>query len=345
MIMDEQSRRNRQGKIVQFPNLKKRLIEEGMLALQNKQFQNAYHFLSDARELDPFNPEITIGIVLCLIEMGDLQEAKQTCKKILQEDIGDYFHVLQIYLTILIQLREYNEVTSTIEAVLEENHIPSQYAENFYQLLDFSRKMNEDSRKAKVDVSEENNEIHTAVHKINEGTLNDQYRTIQSLKDYRIQPILKALKDFLIDPEKHPVLKTMILQLLIERGVEEETIVEKFGQTLTIHPKTLENTFQDQSYGERVLQLVENNLGNNNPTLFELLKDLWYRHLYVLFPFHPEPEDPKQWAAALHIVGYEFHSMNTTVKEIIQMYDINQSQLTTAMEKIKKIEEISFLQM
>lgn len=57
-----------------------------------------------------------------------------------------YFTVLQVYMTILIQLKKYEEVKSTIEAVLEENQLPAESAEQFYKLLDFSRKMTDPDR-------------------------------------------------------------------------------------------------------------------------------------------------------------------------------------------------------
>ncbi|MFX0112841.1 tetratricopeptide repeat protein, partial [Bacillus pumilus] len=47
----------------------------------------------------------------------------------------------QVYMTILIQLKEYEEVKQTIEAVLAENHLPAESAEHFYKLLEFSRRM------------------------------------------------------------------------------------------------------------------------------------------------------------------------------------------------------------
>lgn len=69
------------GKIIPFPRLKERLIEEGMNALHNKQFEQALDLFLEARSWNSNHPDIEIGIALCLMELGEYQEAKQICKK------------------------------------------------------------------------------------------------------------------------------------------------------------------------------------------------------------------------------------------------------------------------
>ena len=102
-FMREKNRTN----VIPFPNLKDRLLEKGMDALKGKNFQEALIMFSDAKKLDQDQAEIHLGIALCLMELGELEDAKKVCKKMLLEDIGHYFTVLQVYLTILIQLRQY----------------------------------------------------------------------------------------------------------------------------------------------------------------------------------------------------------------------------------------------
>src|SRR5690606_8883706 len=113
-----------------FPKLKERLMEKGLEALTNKKFSEALTFLTQAQEFERGNHEIELGIVICLFEMGELEQAKENCLVMLKEDVGDYFHVLQIYVTILIQLGQYDEVKTTIEAVLDEDAVPPEYYDN-----------------------------------------------------------------------------------------------------------------------------------------------------------------------------------------------------------------------
>ena len=55
--------------------------------------------------------------------------------------IGDYFQMVDLYLTILIQLHEYQEIVITIEALLDEKEIPPEKHDHFLTILQFSRRM------------------------------------------------------------------------------------------------------------------------------------------------------------------------------------------------------------
>ncbi|MCG0041127.1 tetratricopeptide repeat protein, partial [Escherichia coli] len=79
---------------------------------------------SEAMTSDDTESDLHLGMAICFLELGELEEAASVCEKMLKEGYGHYFTVLQVYMTILIQLKKYEEVKSTIEAVLEENQLP-----------------------------------------------------------------------------------------------------------------------------------------------------------------------------------------------------------------------------
>ncbi|MFY4774691.1 tetratricopeptide repeat protein [Metabacillus sp. RGM 3146] len=326
-------------KIIPFPNLKERLIDKGMEALKSKHYQEALEFFSEAKHMDEDKAEIHLGIALCLMEMGELEEAKQVCKQMLNEDIGHYFTVLQVYLTILIQLREYEEVQLTIEAVLQENQIPAESAEQFYKLLDFSRKMNQSGD---FDIEEEEPEFENWMSSnVFMEDPNQQIQYIQSLRDRNLVKHMDTLKSLLEEPRAHPVIKTMVLQLFMENELAKEVTIYKFGESLSVIPADL-NDISDLPFTKKVLNLLDDTLGNENPTLFEAVKELWIRHLYVLFPLLPEPPEASLWAAALHKVGYGFHGIELGYEEVEEIYEISGFRLREAVEKIEKVEEMSY---
>lgn len=328
-------KKKKSSKVIPFPNLKKRLIDKGMEALKDKSFQEALSLFREAEEMDREDEaEINFGIALCLMELGQLEEAKNICKKMLMEDIGDYFTVLQVYLTILIQLRQYEEVQVTIEAVLEENRLPVQNAEQFYKLLDFSRKMNETGE---VDLDDE------YPQDINLENEHEQIMFIQSLKNQNIVKYMEQLKQILANPSSNPMIKTLILQLLMDHEIDKEVIVHKFGETMNIKPSSLTD-ISELAFTNKVLNILDDTLGNENPTLFEAVKELWIRHLYVLFPFPPAPSNEKLWAAALHIVGYEMHGIEIEMEEISELYHLSSNMIQEISRKIYQLEEISYVQ-
>ncbi|MRX74217.1 tetratricopeptide repeat protein [Bacillus lacus] len=331
---------DRKDNIIQFPHLKERFIDKGMLSLKSKNYRQALDFFSEAKKLDEDTAEIHLGIALCLMELGQLREAKEVCKKMLNEDLGHYFTVLQIYLTILIQLREYPEVQATIEAVLEENHLPAESAEQFYKLLDFSRKMN--SGETHDIIADEEEEDVMPERGFEELQIEEQLSFIQSLKDRNISQHMVLLQHILSDPQAHPLLKSMVLQLLKEHGIEKDVQVFKFGEMVLVKPSQLEDV-TDMPFTKKVLNVLEDMLGNENPALYEAVKELWVRHLFVMLPALPNPAEAKVWAAALHAAGYEMHGIHIESDEIQEMYGVPSWNIIQAKKRIFEIEEISYL--
>ncbi|WP_246940967.1 tetratricopeptide repeat protein [Bacillus pinisoli] len=329
---------NQPGNLVPFPNLKQRLLDKGMDALKHKKYQEALDLLQQTIEMDPDLEEVQLGIVVCLFELGQLEEAKEKCQVMLKQDIGDYFEVLQIYLTILVQLGQYKEVESTIEAVLQEGDFPSQTVETFYRLLDFSRKMNVNKE---VEQTQPEFEVEQLLEDI---SIADQLSIIQALRSesHGISFSYAVIDSFLLDETKHPLVKTAILHMFMEKEISRSLEIEKFGRRMTIQTGELQEVSQ-HPFTLAVLTLLDDTLGNENPSLFEVVKEIWYRQLSVLYPFLPYPEEEVIWAAGLHKVGYDFHGIDIESEEIAELYQIAARDLRFASSQIREIEEISFL--
>ncbi|ALC81875.1 MULTISPECIES: tetratricopeptide repeat protein [Bacillus] len=327
--------------IIPFPNVQDRLVEKGMSAMKAKQYRDALGFFSEAMEYRVEDKsEMYLGMAICYLELGELEDAKKICERMLKEGIGDYFTVLQVYMTILIQLKQFSIVKKTIEAVLEENKMPAENAEQFYKLLEFSRRM----------INEEENDLLFDEEMIHESVQADKILTneseqlafIHSLKDRNLSQHIGLLRTILQNPDAHPVIKTMILQLLADHEYAKEMQVAKFGESISINPS--EETKPDaMPILGKVLNLLDDTLGNENPTLFHAVEELWRRHIYVIYPFEPKQYSEQLWAAALHKVGYEMYGIEIGLEELHMLYDFQSDGFTEACAFIKEIEEISYL--
>ncbi|MEH7387497.1 tetratricopeptide repeat protein [Bacillus sp. JJ1521] len=342
--MDKQPKGKKQKKIIPFPKLKERLMEKGLEALSNKKFSEALTLLEQAGELEKGNHEIELGIVICLFELGELEQAKENCLVMLREDVGDYFHILQIYVTILIQLGQYDEVKTTIEAVLEEDAAPPEYLDNLSQLLELSKRMLVGDM-AENEAEYSNEDVKDQLQNVlyNEGMIGHQIATIQSLKELNIRKYLDLLVPFLAMPERHPIVKTIIIQLLVTNQVDLDIEVEKFGETINVNPKNLVDPSMSP-FTIQVLSILEEQLENENPTLFETAKEIWLQHLFVLYPFTLEEEDPSMYAAALHLYSSELHGMEIENRTLEQIYGVSVFELKHTLEKLEQVERFSYFE-
>jgi len=341
--MEKKSINTNDDKVIPFPKLKERLIEKGLDSLKNKQFNEALTLLRQAQTIEKGNHEIELGIVLCLFELGDLEQAKENCLAMLKEDVGDYFHVLQIYVTILIQLGQYDEVKSTIEAVFEEGSVPPEYVEHLSQLLELSKRMLFKDDVKIEDNSDENVEEMIQNTLYNEEIIGKQISAVQSLKDLNVRKYLDILVPFLSMPTKHPVVKTIIIQLLVSNQVDQEIEVEKLGNTMKVNPSNLVDPSMTP-FTNRVLSLLDENLQNENPTLFETAKAIWLQHLFVLYPFTLEEEDPSAYAAALHLYSAELQGFEIETRTLEQNYDVSLFEIKHTLEKLEMVERFSLIE-
>lgn len=329
--------------VVPFPNLPARLLEKGMSSLKAKQFKESLSCFLQLLELEPGHPQGHLGVVLSLIELGQLHEAKVRAEKMLKQGVGEYFDVLQIYLSVLIQLSEYETVVSVVEAVLEEHQLPAAQAESFYQLLHFSRKMVEDPEPVfdlpAEPAKDSSKEIETLRTMMASGEIHNQWIAIQQLSFLDIEDTLPVYREYLKNEEGHPGIKTMALNFLKSKDISETLSVHKFGNTYSISISELHDVYDD-AFNMQVKKELEDKLEQENPTLSEFALTIWWDYILAIYPQVPEPSDAHFWAAALHRAAEKLSGMES--EEYDCPIDVHPESLENAVEKLLDIERFTF---
>lgn len=326
--------------VVHFPNLSHKLVEKGMEALKNKHYRVSLRFFEQLLEMDPGHQQANLGKTINLVELGRLEEATHLCEKMLKEDIGDYFDVLQIYISILVQLGKYKKVVTMLEVVLEEDKLPPSLAESFYQLLEFSRKMcisqdvEEDVRSLRVE------EPIERLADLESQNVEKQLVAIRQLGQKPRGESLSALKKFLRDENKHPILKSIILKMFVKHNVDETIYVHKFSKTVAVNPSLLKDR-SDHVFSQNVQKQLSEVIEVNNPTLFHLCLQIWGHYRFAIYPLHPEPSNEFVWAAGLHYMGSQSLGLELPISTLAQTYAIKEEEILFAARKILTIENYS----
>jgi tetratricopeptide (TPR) repeat protein len=326
--------------VIFFPGLEKRLTDKGLEKLEKKKFREAISLLEEAKELDPENDEILIGLVLAYFEASAFQKAKVLAKEMLLKGIGDYFQMVDLYLTILIQLHEYQEIVLTVEALLEEKEIPPEKHDHFITILQFSQRMAENRQ---PDI-EENETEETNVQELNLFSLenlNEQMLLVSSLAEKNIRPYLPEIASYLEAEEGHPFLKTILLTLLKEQEIDRDLSVRKFSMEKRIIPTQLPEVREEPRLKE-VKNLLEARLESENPGLFENTIRMVERIFFISYPFELEPVSTTAWAAAFHYIAQDYLGMDTKVGQLSSDYGVQVEEIEEAKDMIEEIEKISY---
>jgi tetratricopeptide (TPR) repeat protein len=338
--MKKRERAKRKDNIIFLPGLEKRLTDKGLESLQNKRYQEAITLLEEAKAHDPENSDILIGLVLAYFEAGAYIKAKDLANEMLLKGIGEYFHMVDLYLTILIQLHEYQEIVSTIEALFDEKEIPPDRHDHFLTILQFSKRMADNSQQEPMEEVKE--ETHLKELKLSSlKNLNEQMLAISSLAEKNIRPYMDEIKEYLNSESGHPFLKTMLLTLLKEQEYDKKIEVKKFNEDVSLIPTELPDV-QTQPRMKEIEKILEAKLENSDPVLFENMKGMVERIFFISYPFELKPEAARAWAAAFHLLVLDYLGGEPDVDDLADEYEISTEKIEQALAKIRELEEISY---
>lgn len=319
-------------KIILFPRVKERLVEEGMKALQAKRYNEALRFYYEAEQLGENSFHVKLSIVVCHCELGNFLEAERRLRMLLQEHRDDT-ELLQMYLSILMQMQRYEQAEMVIRDALHRYRLSHSMREHLLHLLHFSQKMNKPS----LPLAEQD----SIQQLFASNDITEHMKVIKQLENEDIVPVLSTLKQYLMNESNNPITKTMILRLLTLKNVSDVVIIEKFGETMEVIPAKLNEQAQT-AFSLNVLKQLENTLASENPSLYEVAVDIWLRYTYVLYPFSPKPLLCEEWVAALHFVACQFQGISVTLEKIACMYRVHAKNIDFLCKKLHEIEKFSY---
>lgn len=339
--MSEEQQNNNE-KVVLFPGVVEKLVAKGMEALKGKLFSEAHTYFQQSLQIEPDHPQGRFGLALSLIEQSRLEEAKEVTEKMLKEDIGNYYDILQVHISLLVQLGNYEEVVILLEAIIAEEKLPAKLAESLYHLLHFSRQMIGNDTKIEMEkgLTEVPNEL---LHMLHSGSLENQWLAIQMLGKMSDDIFMEAVCNFLKDNQQDPVLKSIILQLMKEKKLKSIVEVSKFGRVLSINIENLEDVFHEK-FGKDALSIVASKIENENPSLYEVISQICWHYLFAIYPLSPEPLNASLWAAALHKVGIDMAGFEEDFDEleIAHQYNVDVDEMLSCANKVIEIEQQAF---
>lgn len=307
------------GNVILFPKWKKVLEEESIAAIKEKKFEEALEKLNNLLSYRVENHEIYTGKLICLMELERYDEAQYLVESLIQEKDSHYYQYIHIYLTLLFQTNQYDELIDYVEE-LNNRDIPRDLKEPFEQLYQMSRKM-----RLNVDYEQSNLYLEAFYDAVHQDNHTEQWRLVQQLRKMNAQPNEKMIS-FLVHNHIHPLVKSGIYLWMKHKGYKKPVEIHKFGVRLKEIPNETES-LRDNRLVTRVSFKIKE-VEQRNPTLAHVMTTLLEHYLFVLYPIIPPKEDAPFIAEALVKIGSEYLNSN-------EVLSINED------EKIKKyIQEI-----
>ena len=276
--------------MVVFPGTLERLQREGREAMERDLHERAVRNFEAVLEIDPEEYTVYDGLAISLYEMKDYGRAKEFALLAMQNQAGDYIELLELYLSILIQLQQYEEVELMIQGLLEKEIIPRDSLQKFHYLRELNGRLSDRYEEPAVDMPT------VSVDKFDAMDSMEQQEWLLSLQHQNLQPYIPLLVAVIEAELTLPVVKTYALLLLQQTGYEESLAVRKYHFETETNPARLVSPEEDQFIGE--VQFLAKEQFEKDPTASELVVNLIMKYSVMLFPFHWGPYTAEEVAGA-----------------------------------------------
>ncbi|MGG0656739.1 hypothetical protein [Rummeliibacillus pycnus] len=270
--------------VIVFPGTIERLIAEGQRYAENYQYDKAVVSLREALQYTEGDESLLSIYAFSLYETRNFQEAKLICEKLLAIGPQLYIETMELYLTVLMELKEFKQVEVLIESLLEEDVIPPESQDKFIRIKNLNAMIadTQDEEPSDIVEIEKACEQFEADPFFSQTTL-QQMQQLQAFREVNIRPLKELVAAIIEDPRAHPMIQSFALYLLVQQEVDLEVKVKKFDELRIVNPSQLQ--FPDEMpVAKQVLKLVGSAL-EKEPSSLEMVQYLIARHIFVTYPF------------------------------------------------------------
>lgn len=265
--------------VIIFPGTYEKYVRDGERYLSEHQYEKAIEAFDGAIQLEPTSTQFLFLYAVALYEMKDFLRAREFALLALEHGNGEYIVVMELYLTILIQLEAYEEVEISIQALIEEGFIPPEMMSKFIYLRDLNRRLS--VRYGEDELAEVASSM--TFEEFKEKDLYAQQQFLTSLKGIDLERSIGLLEEIIASPIMPPSVITFSLMLLKEVQYDELITVEKYGQQMKVKPSVLTLPGQDL-LSEAVLHEVEKKL-EKDPSKLQFVDSAIRKFVINAFPF------------------------------------------------------------
>jgi len=265
--------------IIVFPGTFERLVEQGTNFVQQEKFDEAVVAFDQAIVYEPDHPDFLGPYAVALYETKNFERAKEIAAMLLHSGTSNYVEAMELYLTICIQLQEYDEVEMTIETLLDEKIIPIDLLTKFKYLRDLNNRLAE---RYDIDDLPPVGSLFTFEEFIEMDVLMQQ-KSLASLEGTDLRQMTMVLEDIAESVHLSPLVITFALTLLHQANYNKELTVRKFGREVVVAPAQMTLPGQDEQT-QNVL-LVLDQLMLQDPSRYEMVKGLIEKFAITAFPF------------------------------------------------------------
>ena len=290
-------------------------------------------------ELTDMNDEKTRYLrLVCLIGLGEYQQAKQEGIIAKAPAQDTYYDVVSMYVTALKELGDFEDAINILIEELSMPYIPYEYEMLFNTAYD---QVLLEKQEANYEV-ESKNQIFS-VEEIEQILKNKEcnedllYMALDQLQQLNIRLIIPTIREYLRDPNRHFFVKSLLMEILIDQQVDDDFEIEKFGVIYDFNPVYMPLVLQQLHY-EGILKQLQNGLEDDNPSLLEQCIDYLEYVLYAIYPKEIYEDEYNLKAAAIHYYIATLQSIEVDFEDLEIIYNCSYEEIEQEILALKSLE-------
>ncbi|GGL41443.1 tetratricopeptide repeat protein [Sporolactobacillus putidus] len=337
----------REGKVVMLPDLESRLLNKAMSLVEEKNYGEARPLFGKLLELDAGDLKGLYGWAICSVELGDYHQAEEAVIQLLEGGAPHYDDVFRLYLTILIEKKDYQGALDKIDQMNSRKDLSADTKEFLRQMKRFCElRINEPGqvaetpgRKRQPHTNGSSRDLRSsepidwpALEKADPKT---QMLLIRKLAGRLNNEYLPRMKQFLLDEKQNPEVKTMLMCVIKENHLASQIKVSKFGE---VYHVTFDSQFLYKEFADQIEKQIESVLSSENPTLADLAKNVGRFFTMNAYPKPLDPPSAKVWAAVFSIRAAMAGDIEWEEDRILDLFDVSRKEFQAAVRTVREIE-------
>ncbi len=224
----------RKGNVILFPGTYESLLNRAFDAFEHSKYEEAIEAFSQARMINPSEVSFLGPYAIALYEERRYEEADRVVRSLLEKShrgMPHYIGMMELFVTINIQLKNYREVDEVIQRLFEERMIPLESMKKMEYLRDLNARLQ--TRYAPI-----SSDIPT-IYDFLSWNEKEQLGYLTKVERGSIQEVIPLLQQIVKSTSIAPFVHTHAVILLQKARYNEEVVIAKNGIERSIVPTTL----------------------------------------------------------------------------------------------------------
>ena len=273
--------------------------------------------------------------IVCLFSLKKLKEAKIECELALELAEKNYYDIIAIYVSILMELEEDDLAIKVLEEELEMPYIPYKYE------IQFNASYDELLKKRMA-----NNKVHSAYDLLSDDELKNAFLSttdnnefivlLSQLETRNIRRFLDVLEDFLLSDKIKQNAKTIILELLKLQDVNKVIKIKSNNEIVEIDLASLPNVLE-QSELELILNKINEIENSDDLNYLNYAQDVLFSYTGSIYPSLLNEKDLNSISCAISLYVDSLFDVEEEFELKVEKYSANLNEVNKIFDFISEI--------